>query len=60
MDRGEGEDDQAVYLLARYVSKSVCEAFEKGSEKMFGAVEGLCESHRRTTWVESGIGFIGR
>ncbi|CRG90702.1 hypothetical protein PISL3812_07747 [Talaromyces islandicus] len=61
LHRGDDEDDQSVLVLSRYKDKNAWVRF--CSDKTASAweeVHGLSDVHRRTTWVESGLGFLGR
>jgi hypothetical protein len=59
--RSEDEHDESVYVLLRCKNKQAFKAFvaqERTGE--WERVGQLSENRRTTTWVESGIGFIGR
>lgn len=60
LDRGEGDEDEGVYLFSLFESKSEAEAFETETDEAWGRIVERCEWKRRTTWVACGIGFIGR
>lgn len=61
LDRGEGDEDESLYVFSLFESKADAEGFEGGEAgKIWKRLDDICESRRRTTWLECGIGFIGR
>ncbi|KAL3462173.1 hypothetical protein BJX64DRAFT_288712 [Aspergillus heterothallicus] len=62
LHRGDGEQDESLLVFARYNDQNGCVDIDGQSEikESWGRVYELCASKRRTTWVESGLGFLGR
>lgn len=60
LDRGEGEEDEGLCVFTLFESKSEAEAFEAKTDESWTRVVETSEWRRRTTWVASGVGFIGR
>lgn len=55
------EDNGELYVFSRFDSKAACESFEeKGVRLSWHSLESVCQWSRRTTWVDSGLGFISR
>lgn len=56
----EGTDD-GIYVIGRFTSKQSYDHYLGGLlDSLWKEIDRLCESRRNTTWIESGIGFIGR
>ncbi|SPO06781.1 uncharacterized protein DNG_09475 [Cephalotrichum gorgonifer] len=61
LHRGDGDKDGSLYVFGLFTTRMVAEKFETGESRgVWERLEDMCESTRRTTWVECGIGFIGR
>ena len=60
LDRGEGDDDEGLYVFSLFESKSKAVDFETKTDEILARVAERCEWKRRTTWVACGVGFIGR
>ncbi|KAH7071564.1 hypothetical protein BKA63DRAFT_74846 [Paraphoma chrysanthemicola] len=59
--RAEGLDDNELYILVRCKDKEAYDLFYGATNTItWQPVEDLVIERRRTTWVESGLGFIGR
>ncbi|KAJ1333120.1 (4S)-4-hydroxy-5-phosphonooxypentane-2,3-dione isomerase [Microdochium nivale] len=59
----EAQDDEMVVIFQRYTSKQAYEDTVLGSEEIKAYREKwqeICSQQQRTTWVDSGLGFIGR
>ncbi|KAK7227853.1 hypothetical protein V2G26_000023 [Clonostachys chloroleuca] len=60
LGREEG-DEGSVLVFSVFDDKGAAETFESAPNScVWQQITGLCKSQRRTTWIESGIGFIGR
>ena len=60
LDRGLDENVELL-VFTRFESKTAWEHFEGQTAKpVWQSVEAKCEWRRRTTWAESGLGFISR
>ncbi|KAJ5604593.1 hypothetical protein N7510_009747 [Penicillium lagena] len=60
LHRGDGEQDESLLVFARYEGKAEWANFENQSKKTWKEVYELSGEQRRTTWIESGLGFLGR
>ncbi|KAL3488330.1 hypothetical protein BJX62DRAFT_240141 [Aspergillus germanicus] len=62
LHRGDEETDQSLIVFARYRDKSQLLNIEDRSEVQasWKKVHESCTETRRTTWVASGLGFLGR
>ncbi|KAJ0418908.1 hypothetical protein BJY00DRAFT_324683 [Aspergillus carlsbadensis] len=62
LHRGDEEEDQSLLVFARYKDKSQLIGIENRSETQarWKKVHECCAETRRTTWVASGLGFLGR
>lgn len=64
LHRGDGEQDEGLLVFARYEDKDEWARFEgrDAVAAMWNEVYELVvdEGQRRTTWIESGLGFLGR
>ena len=60
LHRGEGEADESLYVFSMFDTKAHAEAFDREARTIRGLVDDCCGDVRRTTWVECGIGFLGR
>lgn len=61
LQRGDEENDDSLLVFARYGNKHEWSAFEDvSSAETWKAVYRLCSEKRRTTWIDSGLGFLGR
>lgn len=61
LDRGDDDEDQSLYVFSMFERKADAEAFEAGEVRAnWKVLDEICESRRRTSWVECGIGFLGR
>lgn len=60
LHRGVGEQDESLLVFARYESKNEWANFENQSKEAWKEAYELSGEQRRTTWVESGLGFLGR
>jgi hypothetical protein len=52
-------DDSSVYVLLRCQSQQAFNAFIAQASE-WKLIDGMVENRKTSTWVESGIGFIGR
>ncbi|KAH7079813.1 hypothetical protein FB567DRAFT_595794 [Paraphoma chrysanthemicola] len=59
--RAEGLDNNELYILVRCKNKEAYDLFYSATNTVtWELIEDLVNERRRTTWVESGLGFIGR
>ncbi|CAG9981760.1 unnamed protein product [Clonostachys byssicola] len=57
----EEEDGGSTLVFSLFYDKEAAETFESAPNScVWQKIAGLCKSQRRTTWIECGIGFIGR
>ena len=60
LDRGLDENNELL-IFTRFESKAVWEDFEgQAAKPVWQKLKAICEWTRRTSWAESGIGFISR
>jgi quinol monooxygenase YgiN len=61
LHRGEEEQDQDILVFSRYKDKSAWVQFcGHETSSAWEGVHALSDEQRRTTWVESELGFLGR
>lgn len=61
LHRGDDYQDESLLVLSLFANKSQAKAFETGAAgDVWRDVESKCSSRKRTTWLECGIGFVGR
>jgi hypothetical protein len=60
LHRGDGEQDESLLVFARYEGKNEWANFENQSKRAWKEAYELSGEQRRTTWIESGLGFLGR
>lgn len=54
-------DGDSIYVFMRFASRGTSKPFcEERTASEWKQLKPLCVDRRRTTWVESGIGFLGR
>jgi hypothetical protein len=58
--RPENIEDNSLFVLLRFEDKIGADAFYSQTNAQWARIRQISEHNRRTTWVESGIGFIGR
>ncbi|OAL46296.1 hypothetical protein IQ07DRAFT_590482 [Pyrenochaeta sp. DS3sAY3a] len=58
--RPEKIEDESLFVLLRFEDRNGADAFYSQTKSEWAKIRELSEHNRRTTWVESGIGFIGR
>lgn len=60
LDRGAQDQDETLLVFGLFTTKNDANRFEDGyAKEIWQSLEEACE-RRRTTWVECGVGFIGR
>ncbi|VUC32383.1 unnamed protein product [Clonostachys rosea] len=60
-DEGDEGDGGSALVFSVFDDKAAAETFESARTScVWEQIVSLCKSRRRTTWIESGIGFIGR
>jgi quinol monooxygenase YgiN len=61
LHRGDEEQDQNILVFSRYRDKSAWAQFcSHKTASAWEDVHSLSDEQRTTTWVESGLGFLGR
>lgn len=61
LNRGEEEQDQSILVFSRYKDKNAwIQFYSRKISSVWEGVHALSDEQRRTTWVESGVGFLGR
>lgn len=63
LHRGDGEQDEGLLVFSRYEDKDEWSRFEDRdavSAIWEGVYELVVDEGHRTTWIESGLGFLGR
>lgn len=67
LDRGATQQDtgsidgDGIYVFARFQDKSSYKQFQSDfGEAGWNEIDSLCEKRTTTTWVEAGLGFLGR
>ncbi|KAL4876150.1 hypothetical protein BJY04DRAFT_223373 [Aspergillus karnatakaensis] len=60
LHRGIGEEDEGLLVFSRYKDRNAGTTFMEGTVEAWKTTSTFLEGERRTTWVESGIGFLNR